>query len=106
MFGDSGGSGSGSAGDNATGNSSRAQTQAGIAHNAYLRSCYGDHYSRSQAADEDYYAAEEARHEADKAYYKIQSNANAQYNYATARAAADAAQADADRARGNADSNY
>lgn len=101
MFGD-GSSGA----DDATGNASRAQTQAGVAHNAYLRSCYGDHYSRCQAADEAYYAAESARQEADNAYYKIQSNANARYNYATARAASDAAQADADRARGNADSNY
>lgn len=103
MFGDGSSSGGG---DDATGNASRAQTQAGVAHNAYLRSFYGDHYSRCQAADEAYYAAESARQEADNAYYKIQSNANAQYNYATARAASDAAQADADRARGNADSNY
>jgi hypothetical protein len=102
MFGD----GSSSGTDDATGNASRAQTQAGVAHNAYLRSCYGDHYSRCQAADEAYYAAESARQEADNAYYKMQSSANARYNYATARAASDAAQADADRARGNADSNY
>lgn len=100
MFGDS------SPGD-ASGNASRAQTQAGVAHNAYLRSYYGDYYTRSQAADEAYYAAEEARREADNAYYKIQSGApGAQSYYDTARAAADNAQYDADSARTNADRAY
>jgi hypothetical protein len=103
MFGDPSGytQGDGSA------NSNRAQEQASRAHNACQRSYYGDHYSRSQAADEAYYAAEEARHEADAAYAKVQARApNAQSYADSARAAADSAQAEADTARSNADSNW
>lgn len=85
----------------------RAQTQAGVAHNAYVRSCYGDHYSRSQAADEAYYAAGQARYEADCAYSKISSSDPYSSQYASkARAYANAANADYYRARSNADSNW
>lgn len=108
LFGDgsgANGTGGNGAGSNA-GNASRARTQASVAHNAYLRSCYGDHDSRSSAADEAYYAAEEARHEAGNAEAKAQSGGGNAWGYAeSARAAADDAQADADRARSNAD-NY
>ncbi|CAN5381125.1 hypothetical protein BH11CYA1_BH11CYA1_44690 [soil metagenome] len=105
MFGDSADSSSG----DASGNASRAQTQAGVARNAASSSYYGDHYSRSQNADTAYYAAAEARREADAAYYKMQSsNADASTRgyYATARAAADSAQSAADTARANADRTY
>ncbi|MFA7341198.1 MAG: hypothetical protein WC028_30730 [Candidatus Obscuribacterales bacterium] len=105
MFGDSADSSSG----DASGNASRAQTQAGVARNAASSSYYGDHYSRSQNADTAYYAAAAARREADAAYYKAQSsNATAATRgyYATARAAADSAQYAADTARANADRTY
>ncbi|MFA6211736.1 MAG: hypothetical protein WC714_20015 [Candidatus Obscuribacterales bacterium] len=105
MFGDSADYGAG----DASGNASRAQTQAGVARNAASSSYYGDHYSRSQNADTAYYAAAEARREADAAYYKAQaSNATAATRgyYATARAAADSAQYSADTARANADRTY
>ncbi len=105
MFGDSADSNSG----DASGNASRAQTQAGVARNAASSSYYGDHYSRSQNADTAYYAAAEARREADAAYYKAQSaNATAATRsyYATARAAADSAQSAANTARLNADRTY
>jgi hypothetical protein len=92
---------------NGSGNASRAEDQAGYAHNAYLRSFYGDHDSRNEAADQAYYAAEEARHEADAAYAKLQSgDPNAQSYADSARAYADSAQADADTARSNADSTW
>lgn len=105
MFGDSGDSSSG----DASGNASRAQTQAGVARNACSQSYYGDHYTQSGYADTAYYAAAEARREADAAYYKAQSpNATAATRgyYSTARAAADSAQAAADTARANADRSY
>ncbi len=105
MFGDSADSSSG----DASGNASRAQTQASVARNAASSSYYGDHYSRSQNADTAYYAAAQARREADAAYYKAQSpNADAATRgyYATARAAANSAQAAADTARANADRTY
>lgn len=105
MFGDSTDYSSG----DASGNASRAQTQAGVARNAASSSYYGDHYSRSQNADTAYYAAAAARREADAAYYKAQaSNATAATRgyYATARAAADSAQYSADTARANADRTY
>ncbi|MBU6455270.1 MAG: hypothetical protein KGS72_26100 [Cyanobacteria bacterium REEB67] len=88
-----------------SGNASRAQTQAEIAHDAYLNSCYGDRDSRCQAADEAYYAAEEARHEADNAEDNLKPGRPGDRSYAeTARDAADQAEADAEAARYNADS--
>lgn len=112
MFGDGAAAGNGSSsgpGGNGAGKSNmyRAQTQAGVAHNAYVRSCYGDHYSRSQAADQAYYAAGQARYEANCAYSKISSSDPYSSQYASsARAHANAANADYYRARSNADSNW
>lgn len=97
----------GDSSDDASGNASRAQTQASIAHNAYNNSFYGDHYSRCQCADRAYYAAQEARREADAAYAKVQAGVPNAQNYAyTARAAAQAAEADYYGAKSNADASY
>jgi hypothetical protein len=88
-------------------NAHRAENQASYAHEACSRSYYGNHDSRSEAADQAYYAAEEARHEADAAYAKIQAGGpNAQSYSDSARAYADRAQADADTARANADRTW
>ncbi|MBU6454561.1 MAG: hypothetical protein KGS72_22520 [Cyanobacteria bacterium REEB67] len=93
-------SGSGDGSDNMY----RAENQASIARNACSQSYYGDYYTRSQAADEAYYAASEARREADAASAKAASGAgNAQSNASAARSYADAAEASADTARANAD---
>jgi hypothetical protein len=63
--------------------------------------------TRSQAADEAYYAAGEARREADAASAKAASGVgNAQSNASAARSYAEAAQASADTARANADRAY
>lgn len=97
----------GDSSQDASGNASRAQTQASIAHNAYNNSFYGDHYSRCQCADRAYYAAQEARREADAAYAKVQAGVPNAQNYAyTARAAAQAAEADYYGAKANADASY
>jgi hypothetical protein len=104
LFGD-GGAGSDTT-SSASGNMYRAENQARYAREACSRSYHGDHWTRSQAADDAYYAAEEARYEADAASAKVGtagSDPNNQQYSSTARTYAERAQASADTARANAD---